>query len=401
MAALLAVAVPARGQSNVGAGPLTMVLPDTEPAASVLSWGPVRLAPGLQIREVGYDTNVFFEAEDPKEDWMASAMPDLLAYTRLRLFRISAYAGVDFTYYGTYASERSVSDQYRGRVDVLLSKIRPFVGGGYVTERTKPNGEINVRADRLETELSGGVAFDWSPTSRVYGAAGRVATEYRPTEQYEGVALDQSLNRDAYAYSAGFQTALTPLTSLTLKGSLSQDRFRESPERDADTAEVSGEFVFSPQAVLRGTARVGFKDFRANDPAVDPYTGVVLGAGLIVPIMDTARFDFGVLRDTQYSFDEAEAYYVENTFDVTYTHLIFGSVDVQGRGAWSRFDYGNREGQAARRDSLTTWLVGVGYNLQNRTRMSVQFEDARRRSPELAERNYSRRRLFFSWSYTL
>jgi hypothetical protein len=401
IAAMLAAAVPARGQSNVGAGPLTMVLPDVEPAASVLSWGPVRLAPGVQVPEIGYDSNVFYEAVDPKEDWMVSVMPDVLAYSRLRLLRISAYAGVNMTYYGTYASERSVSDQYRGRVDVLLSRIRPFVGGGYVTERTKPNGEINVRADRLDTELSGGVAFDWSPSSRVYGAAARLTTEYQSTDQYEGVPLDQALNRDNYGYSAGFQTALTPLTSLTLKGSLSQDRFRESPERDADNGEVTAEFVFSPQAVLRGTARVGFKDFRSNDPTVDPYTGVVLGAGLVVPIMDMARVDIGVLRDTQYSFEEEEAYYVENTFDLTYTHLIFGNFDVQGRGAWSGFTYGNREGQSARRDTLTTWLVGVGYNLQNRTRLSVQFEDAERRSPELADRNYSRRRLFFSWSYRL
>jgi hypothetical protein len=33
--------------------------------------------------------------------------------------------------------------------------------------------------------------------------------------------------------------------------------------------------------------------------------------------------------------------------------------------------------------------------------MAVQFEDAERRSPELAERNYDRRRLFFSWTFTL
>lgn len=378
-----------------------MVLPDVEPATAVLSWGPVRLAPGLQVREIGYDTNVFYEPVDPKEDWVVSVMPDLLAYSRLRLLRFSAYTGVDLTYYNTYSSERSVSDQYRGRVDFLLSRIRPFVGAGYLTERTKPNGEINVRADRRETELSGGIAFELSPTSRLYGAGGRVTTEYRSTEQYEGVALDRALNRNAYGYSAGLQTSLTPLTSLTLSGSLTQDRFRAAPERDADTGQAAAEFVFSPQAVLRGTARIGFKDFRPNDPAVDPYTGIVVGAGLVVPILDMARINIGVLRDMQYSFEEAEAYYVENTFDVSYTQLIFGSFDVQGRGAWSGFDYGNREGQPDRRDSLTTWSVGVGYNLQNRTRMSVQFEDAERRSPELAERNYDRRRLFFSWTFTL
>ena len=400
-AAVLQAAAPAAAQSNVGAGPLTVGLPDTEPAAAVIAWGPVRLAPGLTVHELGYDDNVFMEAEDPKDDWLVSATPDLQLFTRLRLFRIAAYTGVNLTYYDTYTSERSVSEQYRGRVDVLLSNIRPFVGGGWVTQRTRPNGEISVRADQLLTEVSGGVAYDLSSTSRFWGSAERVTTEYRTTEQFEGVPLDESLNRNAFTYQGGLQTALTPLTTLTISGSYTEDRFRESPERNADSFEADAEFSFAPQAVIRGNARVGIRDFRPDDPTIEPYTGLVVGVGLAVPVMDAGRFNFGVFRDAQYSFDETDAYYVENTFEVIYTHFIFGQVDLQGRGGWSGFDYGHRQGEDPRRDTLTTWAVGVGYNLRNRTRMSVQFEDAQRRSKEIADRNYDRRRVYFSWTFSL
>ena len=139
----------------------------------MLSVGPVKLAPGMTIREIGWDDNVFQEAtsEGPKSDWVASVQPDISAFTRLRFMQLSAYAGADLTYYKTYESERSVGYIGQARADFLLSRVRPFIGGGINETRTRPNGEIDVRADRQEDELSGGLAFDLSTTSLVYGSA--------------------------------------------------------------------------------------------------------------------------------------------------------------------------------------------------------------------------------------
>ena len=74
----------AGAQSAVGAGPLTATLPDVEPTVGVLTIGRVRLAPGLTIREIGWDSNVFDEPDEapPKEDWVAAVQPDISAFTR-------------------------------------------------------------------------------------------------------------------------------------------------------------------------------------------------------------------------------------------------------------------------------------------------------------------------------
>ena len=141
------VVTQSRAQSSVGAGPLTGALADTEPLSGVLTLGPLRVAPGLTVREIGWDSNVFLEPpeESPDEDFAAAATPDISAYTRLRLLRISAYAGSDLTYYHENDSERSVGYVYRGRFDVLLSRMRPFIGGGQLQTRERPNGEIASR----------------------------------------------------------------------------------------------------------------------------------------------------------------------------------------------------------------------------------------------------------------
>ena len=79
----------AAAQSSVGGGPLTSSLPDVEPTIGMLTVGRVRFAPGLTIREIGWDANVFDEpeAESPKADWVAAVLPDVSMFTRLRFLR--------------------------------------------------------------------------------------------------------------------------------------------------------------------------------------------------------------------------------------------------------------------------------------------------------------------------
>ena len=238
---LLAFAHTAAAQSAVGTGPLTATLADAEPTTGVLSVGPVKLAPGIVVKEIGWDSNVFQETkeEGPKDDFVAALTPDVAMFSRLRFVKVSAYAGAEMAYYHKYESERSLGHLLRGRVDVLLSRVRPFVGGGQTKTRTRPNGEIDVRADRKETELSGGVAFDLSANSVVYGSAVEMSTRYENALN-DGVDISETLSRDSRDYSGGLKTDLTPLTSLTVSGSVREDTFLFDPLRNADNRMIDG-----------------------------------------------------------------------------------------------------------------------------------------------------------------
>ena len=133
---------------------MTGALPDSEPTTGAISIGPVRLAPGLTIRELGWDSNVFDEAgRIPRTTTSCRAARHLgvrAAALRqaLRLRRRRSAATTRTT-----QRERSTGYLLRGRADILLSRVRPFVAGGQTKMRTRPNGEIDVRADRKETEV--------------------------------------------------------------------------------------------------------------------------------------------------------------------------------------------------------------------------------------------------------
>jgi hypothetical protein len=384
------------GAQGVGSGPLTATLAETEPEAGVIKAGPVSIAPGLTIREMGHDDNVFDEAEDPKEDWVIAGTPDVAVFTRLRFAKISAYAGSEMQYYHRYESERAVGHNLRGRVDFLLSRISPFIGGGSTRNRVRPNGEIDVRADTHTDELSGGLAYDLSPSSLIYASAIQTNNEVLDAFQ-SGVNLQQSLTRQGTQYQAGLRTELTPLLTMTVSAAQQEDEFKFEPLRNGESRNATVAFRFDSAAVISGGASIGYTDYRPVDPLVKSYRGVV-GAGFITyPFLEIGRFNFGYNRSTEYSFDFAEAYYLQNSVTLVYTHRLVGEVDVQGQATRSFFDYGNRVGSAERRDSLESYNGNVGYNLRNRTRISANYEYARRRSPEIASRNYIRRRVYLSW----
>src|SRR5687767_6215390 len=90
MVCALSVASAVAAQGNVGTGPLTTALTDAEPQSGTLTLGRVKLAPGVVVREIGWDSNVFDEAENPKEDFIISIAPDVSAFTRLRFLQLSA-----------------------------------------------------------------------------------------------------------------------------------------------------------------------------------------------------------------------------------------------------------------------------------------------------------------------
>jgi len=131
-----------------------------------------------------------------------------------------------------------------------------------------------------------------------------------------------------------------------------------------------------------------------------PFRGFTGNAALAYPFLEVGRITFTANRATEYSFDAGEAYYVENTLSLAYTHRLFGEVDAQVRGSKSIFDYSNRLDSPSHKDTLAAAGGSLGYNLRNRTRIAVNYEYARRRSVEIVSRNYDRRRIFLSWSFT-
>jgi len=189
---------------------------------------------------------------------------------------------------------------------------------------------------------------------------------------------------------------LTPLTSVSVSASLSQDIFAVDPLRNSDARTISTSIRFDPAALLKGSATFGFKDFKPSSPDVPSYKGSTFGIGLTYVLLGMSRFQFNATRDTQYSFDVNQPYYVLTALGGSVSQQIFGPVDVVARGSLERLEYRDRAGAAIafvnRVDHAKSYGGGVGYHLGRDMRVGFNVDHQDRESA-VAIRSYQ------GWTY--
>jgi hypothetical protein len=390
VAAILFLVVPPAARAQTG--PVTASLSTREPRNVAFRIGPVLISPNLNLPEFGYDSNVFDEDVDPKKDWTVRFTPDLTAYARSGVIQFAVTAGSEFTYFHKYESERSVARQFLGRLDATLSRVKPWVAAAHVELNNRPNREIDARARRTDQELSGGVAFDISSIAALYGMAAFTEGRYATGETFKGLRLDESLNQRGREYAAGFRLQATPFTTLRFEGRTLDTQFIHNPLRN--TASEGGRIYIdiAPEAILTGTAHVGFERVDFDDPAVPDFRGVVSGGTMRYTILERATVETTVERRVQYSFEVERQYYVETGVDLVYTQRIRGPLDVQTAGSRRWLDYTRLT--PGLRPTVDRYGIGLGYNLQDRSRIGFNFEYAQRVDEMRPDRRYDRRRFF-------
>jgi hypothetical protein len=184
---------------------------------------------------------------------------------------------------------------------------------------------------------------------------------------------------------------LTPLTSLTADVAKEQDRFGLSPLRDADSTQTSVGLVFAPDALISGSAKLGYRRFSPLHPDLPGYRGSTAAVSISYLARETSRLSLQANRDVQFSFDVSEPYYLISGFTATIAQQIYGPVDVEARYTGQRLAYRDRTGAVVatpdRVDHVRSVGAGSGYYLGEDLRISFNVDRLRRDSP-IADRNY-------------
>jgi hypothetical protein len=401
VAVVLVLVMSAGAATAQSVGPVTGDVGTTDPTDVSFRIGPVMISTGLSVQRFGVDKNVFDEPEDPKRDWHAVVSPDMTVFLRTGLLRFTLASAADFTYYRRYKSERGMNRTLRGRAELLLSRFRPFIAAATVQTRERPNAEIDLRAERREREVAGGLNFELSPLTFAFAGVARTDYLFEEGEVYRGVELSEQLDRREESATVGLRRDLTPLTSLVVTGRMSRDRFVDNVERDSDSVTMQTTFTFAPDALFRGELMAGYQAFEPRDAAIEAYRGVTLGGRIFWPLFTATRLDIDVDRRVRYSYEEAEPYYVDTGLGLTLTQRVFRSIDVQGRGSYRWLEYGRGSAPVDTdpRDRVLSALAGVGYTLIDDSRVGFNYEFTKRESDRRRDRLFDRHRIFGSWTY--
>lgn len=373
-------------------------------------FGPFYITPGLVLRDLGVDNNVFNEAEDPKSDFTFTLGPKAdVAVPVAHSLLLQSLVGLDITYYQEYSSQRSVSPRFAPRATVFFNRLSLFGEGSYSRSRQRPNYEIDARSLRTERALGGGIGYQFSPKLGIELSGRQSDVKYAEGETFLDVNLRDTLNRTSDTYAAAVKYAVTPLTTIVLKADRSQDRFEFDKERDADTLRVTPGVEFNARALISGNAYVGVRRFNTKSAQLEDFNGLVASATLAYTLLGRTTFIVSAERDVTYSFERFQPYFVVNNYGLTVRHRLAGRFDVTAGAARYRYSYRDLINPALsvpstllagpRVDNTKSYTISLGYYLGPDVRLGFGTTYWQRESNSLRYRNYDALRTGVSLNY--
>jgi hypothetical protein len=366
--------------------------------------GPLFLNPTLSLTNAGVDDNVFDDPKSasPKSDVTITATPKTDFWLRFGPSWLSGSLREDLVYYKENVSERSANITYELAWMIPFNRItfRPSVN--YLDTHDRPGFEIDTRAPRTDLTYAGEVDVKWLSKSTIVVKASRFREQFEQGTKFENIHLDDALNRVSTMESVSLEYHVTPLTTVSADYSLNQDRFSYNPARDSDSTTVGGSLKFDPAALIKGTAMMGYQDYRPRDPGTPGYKGITAMAALSYVLLGSTRVNVTATRGVRYSYDINQPYYIQTGASFVVSQQIVGPVDVQVLGGRYELAYRNREGamvaEPDRTDHMKVIGGGIGYHFGRDTRLGFTVEQDRRDSA-LSAHQYTGLRYGFSVTY--
>lgn len=366
--------------------------------------GPLWMNPRIEVPNIGIDTNVFDDPADanPKRDFTATVTPTTDIWLRIGRSWLRTNIREDLVWFQKYSSERSVNNSYLVEWRMPLNRLAITLSPNYLNTRERPGYEIDARAKRIE--WGGRGLLEVRALSKTFFgvAASYRKVDYDPADEFLGVNLRDELNRTEKIASVTMRQELTPLTTINVAVGQEQDRFKYSPLRDADSTNATLGVSFDPHALLKGSASIGYRDFRPLVSTLPAFTGMTATGDLTYTLLGTTRFQVGFKRDISFSYDIDQPYYLETGFNGSIAQQIFGPLDVVGRFGASQLAYRDRTGAvvavADRVDHVHTYGGGIGYHFGGNTRIGFNVDQVHRTSA-LTQREYDGLRYGTSVTY--
>jgi hypothetical protein len=336
--------------------------------------GPVYITPSLAIDELGLDTNVF---NNPSElsDFTFTVIPGAqlaLPFGRRGVITTTTFA--EFIYYNRYSSERSVNPDIKLRGEFSLNRLTLFLSPSYSNSRRQPSLEIDERVRHSNTDIAGGGVARISQRLSVEMSGGMARVSYDEGSIFDSTSLRETLSRRTQSASLAFHHDVTPLTRASFRTTYGVERFDYTPARNATNVAVVPGVEFKPLALVAGSAAVGVRRFRPENPLIQDFTGVIAHANLAYTLQGFTRFRFSADRDLAFSYSQSAPYYVRNQYGIGVDRHLGGKFDVTGDVAWLMHRYKVIAGiepvsDKPPVDRLTTWSLGVGYRLARARRV--------------------------------
>jgi hypothetical protein len=288
---------------------------------------------------------------------------------------------------------------------VYLNRITLFGEIAQINTRQRPNYEIDVRSRRADDTVLTGTRVALTSKFSVEVAGHRDEIRYDSAAEFDATSLQRTLNRDTRGVQLTARHRLTPLTTLAMRAQVDEDRFLLSPSRDSNSYRVLPGVEFAPQALLKGSAYVGYRKFTPVVQGVlQPFSGLVGELGLSYTLLGSTAFGLTFQRDLTYSYSEVQPFFIDTSLGASIRRALGSRFDVVGSADRHFYDYRSflTAGLVDLQRVDTTWYyaASVGYRVGRNGRVGVGASYVQRDST-IPWRAYDNLRFGSTFSYGL
>ncbi len=375
LAAAVIVAVPVRAAAQ-----------STEPPDESMLVGPVAFVPVLELRSLGYDSNVFNEDVNPRGDVSGSFVPSADYHLRMGRARLVGRTTVAFVYFQQFSGQRSIDVAQDVKFAVPMNRLTPYVSGTFLNTKQRPGLDIDLRARRIVIDLLAGLDLRLGGKTTLGASVSAAKESFAEQTIVEGVSLREQLTRRSETGVVQLSHALTPLTTISVAVEAERQTFSYDPSRDSTSFRIAPRVEFKPSALIHGSATVGYRSVTPSTPIVEPFSGLVAGVDLAYIFRGTTRIAVAGERDLVYSYRPAYPYYVLTAATLSLRQQLSGAWEMQATAGRQYLDYRQRLGflppaAIAAGSAVSTGYVyggGLGYRLGPTTRIGADVSWSRR-----------------------
>ena len=377
-----------------------------DPATVRLRLGPFWVNPTVSVPIIGIDTNVFNDPPNvtPKKDFTFDLSPKAELWLRMGRTWVLGSVAEEIIWYQKYTSERSVNSTYSIGWKAPLNRVVLTTSATRLSTKSRPGFEIDVRAQRVEPLYAGSIEVRGFAKTFLGVRGSWNQVRFDEDAVFNGSHLAEQLDRTVRIAAITLRHELTPLTSLTVSGGRSEQRFKSEPLRNSTSSEYSVGLLFDPAALIKGSATVGYTVYTPDAPDLAGYRGSTAEAGLTYTLLGSTRISGTVTRGVDFSYDVNQPYYLRTGGTLTLAQQIFGPLDFVARAGAQRLKYQTRSGadvtEPDRTDHVRLYGIGFGTHLGQDVRLGFNV-DWERRTSVLANREYKGLRYGSSLTYGL
>jgi len=326
----------------------------------------------------GHDSNIHREGppNGPIGSVETFGVAGLQSFGQLSSLVIRTMSGAELVSFKDHPGEGGLSWANRAILHLDRPRFRPKGNVRYSDTYARPTGfEIGERSRHQEFAYGGGMDVRLNPRATIGGDVNHLSLNYDADAVYDGSNLYQTLSLELTVEGGEFRYELSPLTTMSLRLSADQTRFRLDHARDTDAGVATVGFTMARPAMISGSGQVGLRWFKSLQGNADTFVGLIGSgnfaytrpSGLIV----IGRFD----RDSQFSYDTALAYYVFTDLGTTVAYKPGGwNLGAGASHQWLDYRYAGTAAGAGRVDHRTAVGAVVAHRVGRGMELGVNAD---------------------------